>query len=304
MKAVITGATGAIGRALIDEMIERGFEILVLCRAASPRSATLPKSPLVKIIDCPLSVMESYVPRENEKYDVFFHFAWEGTTGGSRNDMYLQNQNVKYTLDAVALAKRFGCHTFIGAGSQAEYGRVEGKLNGETPTFPENGYGMAKLCASEMSRVMCEKEGMRHIWTRILSVYGPHEGEYSMVGATIRRLMAGERPSFTPAEQIWDYMYSGDIAKAMVALAESGKHGRIYCLGSGQPRKLSEYIEMIRDAVDPKAELGIGDVPYAPKQVMYLCADISALKEDTGYVPSTPFEEGIAKTVEWFKNSK
>ena len=304
MKAVITGATGAIGRALIDEMIERGIEVLVLCRAASPRSATLPKDSLVKIIDCPLSAMESYEPTEKEKYDVFFHFAWEGTTGSSRNDMLLQNKNVKYTLDAVALAKRFGCHTFIGAGSQAEYGRVEGKLNGETPTFPENGYGMAKLCAGQMSRVMCEAEGIKHIWTRILSVYGPHEGEYSMVGATIRRLMAGEKPSFTPAEQIWDYMYSGDIAKAMIALAESGRHGHIYCLGSGQPRKLREYIEILRDEIDKDAELGIGEVPYAHKQVMYLCADISDLIEDTGYVPNTPFEVGIAKTVEWFRNSK
>ena len=56
-------------------------------------------------------------------------------------------------MDAVNLAHRLGCEFFIGAGSQAEYGRVEGKLNAQVPTNPENGYGMAKLCAGQMSRV-------------------------------------------------------------------------------------------------------------------------------------------------------
>ena len=302
MKAVITGATGAIGRALIDELISLGDEVLVLSRASSKRTALLPKHERVRIVDCPLASMAEYTPADNESYDVFFHFAWEGTTGDSRNDMYLQNNNVKYTLDAVELAARFGCHTFIGAGSQAEYGRVQGKLTSDTPAFPENGYGMAKLCASHMSRVACEKLGIRHIWTRILSVYGPYDGENSMVTSTIRKLLTGERASFTPGEQVWDYMYSGDAAKAMVALAQKGISGKVYCLGSGEARMLREYIEMIRDAAAPGAELGLGDVPYAPKQVMYLCADITDLKEDTGYAPSTPFAEGIAHTVEWYKN--
>ena len=87
--------------------------------------------------------------KTGKDWDVFFHFAWLGTTGAARNDMYLQNQNVRYALDAVAAAKRFGCHAFIGAGSQAEYGQVEGLLTPETPAFPEMGYGIGKLCAGQ-----------------------------------------------------------------------------------------------------------------------------------------------------------
>ena len=216
MKAIISGATGAIGMALVNELLEGGHEMLVLCRDSSPRSKNIPDSPLVKKIDCPLERMCEL--ELNDKYDVFYHFAWEGTTGAARNDMYLQNRNVKYTLDAVALAKRSGCHTFIGAGSQAEYGRVEGKLTPSTPAFAENGYGMAKLCASQMSRVMCEELGIRHIWTRILSVYGPYDTEGSMVMSTIRKLSNGEKTAFTKGEQVWDYLYSRDAAKAFVAL--------------------------------------------------------------------------------------
>ena len=81
----------------------------------------------------------------------------------------------------LAPAKTARCQVFIGAGSQAEYGRVEGVLTAQTPCFPENGYGMAKLCAGQMSRVECQTLGMAHIWTRILSVYGPHDGPATMI---------------------------------------------------------------------------------------------------------------------------
>ncbi len=299
MKAVITGATGAVGMALIRKLTELGNEVAVLCRSSSPRSSNIPAGGLVKKIDCPLDKMSS-LELDGERYDVFFHLAWDGTTGAARNDMYLQNLNVKYTLDAVCLAKKLGCKTFVFAGSQAEYGRTEEKLFSRTPAFPENGYGMAKLCAAQMSRTVCREQGIKHIHARILSVYGEYDGERSLVMSTVKKLLNGEKTSFTAGEQMWDYMYSSDAAKALIALAEDGRDGGIYCLGSGEARPLREYIEMIRDAVGSTAPLGLGEIPYADGQVMYLCANTEELIRDTGYVPSTSFKDGIKRTVEWY----
>lgn len=303
MRAVITGATGAIGMALISELLSGGNEVLVLCRAESSRSARIPDHPNLKKIDCPLDRM-SGLSLDGESYDAFFHLAWEGTTGAARNDMQLQTRNIKHTMDAVSLAARLGCSVFVGAGSQAEYGRPAGDLSSKTPAFPENGYGMAKLCAGQMSRVMAEGLGMRQVWVRILSVYGPYDGENSLISFAIRKLLDGEHASFTAGEQVWDYMYSGDAARAIVKLSESGRHGGVYCLGSGKVRPLREYIEIIRDKIDPTAVLGLGDIPYAAGQVMYLCADVSELERDTGYVPSTPFEVGIEATIESYKKER
>lgn len=302
-RAVITGATGAVGMALIGELVKNGVETLVLCRKDSQRSNRIPDHPLVKKAECSLADMDRFEAPEGVRYDWFFHLAWEGTTGESRNDMFLQNRNVESTLAAVRLAHRLGCNTFVGAGSQAEYGRVEGRLNATTPAFPENGYGMAKLCAGHMSRVLCEQLGMKQVWARILSVYGPYDGMGSMVMSTVAKLKKGEKPLFTPGEQMWDYLYSADAARALTLLAESGKHGGVYCLGSGEARPLRDYILAIRDAVDPEAPLGLGEIPYAPKQVMYLCADIGDLTADTGFVPQTPFEEGIKQTVQWYEST-
>lgn len=301
MKAVITGATGAVGMALISELTKNNIEVLVLCRPGSARNDRIKTGALVKTADCDLKDIKSYMPKDDEKYDVFFHFGWMGTTGAARNDMFLQNKNVEYTLDAVSLAHRFGCSVFVGAGSQAEYGRVEGKLSDETPTNPEMGYGIAKLCAGRMSRIMCNSLGMKHVWARILSIYGPYDGEASMIISTLRKMLAGEETEFTPGEQIWDYLYSEDAARALLAIAERGRDGGIYCIGSGKGAMLREYILKMRDAANPECELGLGKRPYAENQVMYLCADITKLREDTGFEPSVDFDTGIRNTVEWLK---
>lgn len=305
-RAIISGATGAIGVALIQKLISQGAKVLVLCRADSKRSVWIPKHPDISVKYCSLCQFEeaSNSIEKDCDYDVFYHFAWEGTFGDSRNDTFLQNMNVKYTLDAVNLAKSFGCHTFIGAGSQAEFGRVEENLTPDTPTFPENGYGIAKLCAGQLSRILCNQLGMRHIWTRILSVYGPMDNEYTLVMSTIIKLFNNEQTHFTKGEQIWDFLYSEDVANAFYLLGEKGINGKTYCIGSGNPVVLKEAILEIIKQISPGANTGIGDLEYPPQQVMCLCADISSLTKDTGFAPLISFEEGISKTVKWYMKNR
>ena len=104
MKAVVTGATGAIGMALLELLEENRIETLVLCRASSSRASKIKESEYIKKADCSLAEMKDF--NADEKYDVFFHFAWDGTFGETRDDLYLQSDNIRFTLDAVNLAKR------------------------------------------------------------------------------------------------------------------------------------------------------------------------------------------------------
>ncbi|MDE7305895.1 MAG: NAD(P)-dependent oxidoreductase [Clostridia bacterium] len=290
---MITGATGAIGTALINELIKDGVEVLIFCRKDSKRVSLLPNHPLVTIKYCALDELEKVENDTGKTYDTFYHFAWDGTFGADRNDLYRQNLNVKYSLDAVAAAKRFGCKRFIGAGSQAEYGRSDNKLSATTPTFPENGYGIAKLCAGQLTRLTAAQLEITHIWVRILSVYGPHDGANTMVSSSIQKFKNGQAAQFTKGEQLWDYLYSGDAAKAFALLGDKGKDGKVYVLGSGNERPLKDYINDIAAVVNPQAEIKFGAVPYSDKQVMRLCADISELTQDTGWKPETEFKQGI-----------
>ena len=114
-----------------------------------------------------------------------------------------------------------------------------------------------------------------------------------MISSVIHALLAGEKPTLTAGEQIWDYLYSADAADAFYQMAERGKDGAVYVLGSGRTKQLREFVEIIRDIIDPNLPLGIGERAYYPDQAMHLEADVASLEADTGWTPKTTFSEGI-----------
>lgn len=294
---VITGPTGAIGMALIKKCIEDGRNVLAICHRGSKRIKQIPNSEFVKIVEASLDeYCNLFVENKpEEEYDTFIHLAWNGTFGDTRNDMPLQVENIKYTLDACDLAKRLGCNVFLGAGSQAEYGRVNEPLRPDTPTFPENGYGMAKLAAGQMSRIKCEQLGLKHIWARILSVYGPYDGENTMIMSSLRKMLNNEETHFTAGEQMWNYLYSEDAAKILLRIAQKSYNGHVFCLGSNDNRKLKSYINEMYKLTGCTARLGIGDIAYNNNQVMYCYTEediFNIFDEET-----ISFEEGIKRLI-------
>ena len=227
-RVVLTGATGVIGRALLAACREAGIETLVLTHPGSARAAQLPCDSLTRLAEADLDEYAGLPDRlaAAAPYDAFFHLAWKGTFGAARNDMELQTGNIRGALAAVRLAAALGCRTFVGVGSQAEYGRADGVLRPDTPVHPENGYGMAKLCAGQMTRTLAQSLGLAHVWLRVLSVYGPHDGAQTLISTALRQMIAGEETAFTAGEQLWDYLYSGDAALALLLAAPAGGTAR------------------------------------------------------------------------------
>lgn len=294
-RVIITGPTGAIGIALINKLISEGIHVVAVCHKNSQRISNVPKSEFVTVIECDLDDICS-LPEylgDLEKYDCFFHLAWSCTIGDGRNDVDAQIKNIQYTINSVETAAKLGCKRFVGAGSQAEYGRCNDILKPETPTFPENGYGIAKLCAGQLSRLRCEQLGIEHIWTRILSVYGPYDGENTLISSLISKLKSKEHFSCTKAEQIWDYIYSEDAANALYSIMNNGVPGKTYLIASGESHPLNYYIEIVKNSIDKTAKIGYGEIPYSKLQVMNLRADISELKNDTDFSARMKFDDGI-----------
>lgn len=303
-RIAIIGATGAIGTALLNICIQNHTEAYVLIRSDSMRRKHIPINPLIHCIDCSMEEMKNLNVEQLPEIDVFYYFAWAGTHGtNARNEVYTQIENVKYAIDAVHLAYRWGAKTFVGAGTQAEYGRVNGILHPDTPCNPENGYGIAKLCAGQMSRIECKKLGLCHVWGRAISIYGPCDNDNTMVSCAIRSCLKNEIPEFTKGEQLWDYLYSSDAGNAFYLMGKAGKDEAVYVLGSGHIRPLREYIEIICHTANDKIIPVFGKIPYMDKQVMHLEADISDLTADTGFLPQISFETGIKMTVDWFRNN-
>lgn len=305
-KIVITGATSSLGTALVDECIKRNIEVLALVNPGSKNIDRITRADNVVIRECSLDALSKY-ESIGATYDAFIHLAWAATAGeAARNLITPQTLNILHSIDAVELAERLGCNVFIGAGSQAEYGRTDEVLTEETITRPETAYGMAKLCAGQMTRLACKQKGIRHIWTRILSAYGPNCQPQTVLNYTLTELLCDRRPSLSGGDQIWDFIYTGDVARALLLLTDKGRDGEVYVIGSGSARSLREYLIEAREVVmrvskKEVPELGLGDKAYGENTVMHLACDISKLMVDTGFHCDTSFEDGIIETIKWIE---
>lgn len=295
-KIIVTGATGAVGSAVVRRALARNIEVTCIVHQGSKRLGNLPQSDMAHVVECDLSDYKN-LSIEGE-HDAFIHLSWEKTFGASRDDAEVQTRNIQYTLDACHLAKRCGCKAFVGAGSQAEYGVQNKALTPDMPVNPESGYGIAKYAAGKLSAMLCKSLCMRQNWARILSVYGPNDGENTLISYVIRELKAGHSPELTKCEQIWDYLYADDAGDAILAIAERGIDGKAYPIGSGHGRKLSDYIEDIHGIIAPDIVIKYGAKDYYPHQPMYLVADISDLKTDLNWQAEYIFADGLGQFID------
>lgn len=298
--ALLTGCTGEIGNALVKLLLDRGVRVHALCRRGSWRRRFLPYSDRLNIVECDIFDLKSAVGVIPEPCDAFFHLGWHASYGKERADPYGQVRNIAAALDAVELSVKTGCSVFVGAGSQAQYGDTEEELAPDTPMQPVSAYGAAKACAEAMTRELCAAKGIRHVWGRVISVYGPCDGPYTLLTYLMRSYALEEEAALTPCGQLWDFLYSEDAARAFLAMAERGKDGAAYCVAAGASRPLREYIEEYLAVAGERARVRIGGKEYPQNQRMRLAADISTLRADTGFEPTVSFKEGMRKTLEWY----
>jgi len=298
LRIVISGATSMLGSAVARLASQSGIEVLGLALNEPERLRLLPNEAEVKFC-----TLDEYPTLSPGRADAFFHLAWVGTTGTARDDTTLQLKNVAYTLDAVDLAHRMGCGCFVGVGSQAEYGTLQQPVTASTPKNPMTGYGMGKAVAGQMSRLKCGQLGMRHNWVRVFSAYGIGDNPNSLISYCIAQLAQGESPQLTPCEQLWDYLFCEDIARALLAVAQKGVEGKTYNIASGACRPLRDYVLDVRDAMGAAAVPDFGAKPYPQNQPMCLCADSSELRVDTGFCPEVDFRQGILKTLAFAANA-
>lgn len=114
-------------------------------------------------------------------------------------------------------------------------------------------------------------------------------------------MLSGEHCRFSPGEQLYDFIYITDAAKAFIAIGDKGHSQKSYYIGSQHPHKLKDFLYELQNQIDPSIEIGIGELPFRGNSLSYNEFDIFALKNDTGFVPSVSFSEGIRKTINWIK---
>ena len=309
-RVLVTGGTGVTGVALVRYLLAKDIAVTAIVRPGSFREKYLPcDDKRLSIVYCALNDLNGAAEKVRDfgRYDAFFHLAWEGSTiadkQGSRDNMQLQSRNIVYAVDAVELCRSIDCPVFLMTGSQAEYGDSDSAISEETVPNPINGYGNAKLCAENMSRIMCRSYGIRHVIARLFSIYGPYDGTNSMINTCVLKLLKGERPEYTAGEQQWNYLYSFDAAKALLLLAEKGQDGEFYNVADPQGRQLKDYIGIMHKVVAPDIPVILGEMPYPGGIIKNMIADTSKLVKTIGFTPDHSFAEGIQEIMRWCKDT-
>ena len=293
--AIVTGATGFIGRNLVRELINEGINVTAVVREISMKTDYFMDHPLVTLLVCPLTAI-SELPeliREVKSETVFYHLAWEGTTGTQRTDVNLQLKNVSATVEAIKAAQTMGCESFVGAGSIMEYESTVAVYDINSTPSLGNIYATAKLTAHYLARISAANTNLRFVWPYITNAYGEEEMSSRFLNTTFRKILLGEPMKFSAATQMYDFIHVSDTAKAFFLLGKFGKNGQTYCVGSGDPHPLKDYIIQLRDLIDPLAQLDFGKEPGICLDEEYF--DTRALISDTRFCPSISFEEGILR---------
>jgi UDP-glucose 4-epimerase len=305
MKVLITGASGFVGSFLLKQLIKEGkHKVAVILR--DPLNAWRIQSCLknVYLIKGSLDDPDSYRSQFSIfRPDVLIHLAWDGVGSKSRNAKG-QWRNVSYMLELMEIAVAQDVGTFIGLGSQAEYGLVNASIDENEITKPTTLYGVSKLAACNIGQVMAASSNIRFSWLRLFSSYGPMDQPDWLIPYLINSLLRGESPNLTLAEQLWDFIHVSDVASAIKIMIDKPNANGIFNIGSGNALPLKSIIEKTRDLINPSLALNFGAIPYRLDQVMHLEANIDLLSNATGWKPIVGINEGLLETVNWWKSVK
>ena len=299
MKILVTGACGFVGRHLLNVLVDNGINIIAIDKVITPELRNLSR---VKVLQCDLDHIEMLpLLIDDRDIDCCIHLAWQGANGNARGDTELQLQNVYRTIDLCKVLPQLGIGRFVGIGTLAEKDTdYYIPTDGATPNKVAC-YGVAKMTAQYMSKIVCTQLKIEHIWCQLSNLYGVGDRTTNFINFASRLMIEGRRASFTAGEQMYDFVYITDAVNGIYRAAKNGHSNTAYYVGSGHPKKLKKYIMQIRDEVNPDIPLYLGEVPFNGVCLPDEAYDCSKLMKDTGYCAEVSFEKGIKKTILWLK---
>lgn len=299
MKCIVIGANGYIGFQLTQYLVMQHCDVVALVPFGF-NFEHVKKLP-VRCIEFSFDNLHQVELSACQNADVVYNMVWVGVNANDRNRAELQAANMLYNIRVVDFVANHSIKKLIIPGSAAQYACSHRVIDGTGEFAPSDLYAAAKNAVYEYLKMLCTQKQIGLIWTLITSIYGPGRDDNNLISYAIKCLLKGECPSFTRLEQQWDYLYVEDLMKALFLLGVRGKGGKVYPVGSGEHRQMREYVQIIRDSINSKLPLGIGEKPYKNSVIDNQIIDISELIKDTGFQAAWKFEKGIKETIEWFK---
>jgi nucleoside-diphosphate-sugar epimerase len=242
-----------------------------------------------------------------ESVDYVFHHAAVVSVPRSVDDPVRTNQvNVDGTLNCLLAAREVGAKRLVFAASSSAYGDSEELPKSEDmKPHPLSPYGVSKLVGEMYCRVFYEVYGLPTVCLRYFNIFGPYQDPHSQYAAVvpifITRLLNGESPViFGDGEQSRDFTYIDNAVQAnLLAVLSDAADGKTVNVACGARYTLNQLVKQLKHLTGRDIEPTYVDP--RPGDIKHSMGDISAASDLLGYSPDVSFEEGLKRTVEWFK---
>ncbi len=295
-KIIVTGGAGFIGSNLVDALIEKGHEVLVIDNLSTGKKENINKK--AEFVEEDLRYYDRIHPFFKDIDFVFHEAALPRIPLSIEKPQESNEINIKGTLNALVAAKFFGVKRFIyAASSSALGGQATLPMKEDASCDPLNPYALQKYVGELYCKIFFSIYGLPTVALRYFNVYGPRqprEGSYTpVIGIFLTQKGRGEKMTITgDGQQTRDFTHVFDVVRANIAAMESDKvgHGEVINIGGGHNHSVNEIAAMIGgEAIH---------VPARPGEMPDTLADITKAKTLLGWQPEITLQEGIKKLLE------
>ena len=311
-RILVTGSAGFIGSHLCDALLARGDEVIGLDNFASGVRENLASAlshSRFKLVEG--SILDAEVLAEVcQGVDVVFHMAVECVRLSIGRPLPNHAVNATGTLLTLEAARRCAVPRYVYCSSSEVYGNGRDRILSEETTIPEpvTVYGGAKLAGEHYTKAYHRTYGMHTTVVRPFNTYGPREHYEGVLAEVIPkfiiRALNGKPPLiYGDGSNARDFTYVTDTVRGIIAAAESDAlSGRVTNIAYGKAVSVAEIAIAILKAVG-RDDIKPDYVDPRPGDVLHLQADTKLAEEILGYRAEIDLEEGLKRTVQWFRTT-
>jgi nucleoside-diphosphate-sugar epimerase len=303
---LVTGGAGFIGSHLAEELIRRGERVRVVDSLITGKRQNLAHLPTVEFLEGDLADLD-VARRAVDGVEYVLHQAAIPSVPRSVQDPITSNRaNIDASLNVLVAARDAGVRRVVYAGSSSAYGNQPTLPKVETmPTAPLSPYALQKLVAEQYCQMFTRLYGLETVTIRYFNVFGPRQDPSSpysgVISVFIRALVEGRQPTiYGDGGQTRDFTYVANVVDGVLRACQAPTaSGEVINVATGGRISLNQLFQVVKEltgaSVEPTyADERAGDVRDSQ-------ADIAKAKRLLGYEPIVGFDQGLEKTVEWFR---
>jgi UDP-glucose 4-epimerase len=304
-KVLVTGGAGFIGSHIVDALLAARHEVVVLDDLSSGSKNNVPPSVPLQVLDISTPAAAAFV-REFAP-DVVVHAAAQMSVRRSMDEPTFDAQvNVVGLVTILSeLREKPGRKVVFLSTGGAIYGEQSAfPATEDHPANPESVYGLSKKVGEEYLGFWSRVWGLKVSVLRLANVYGPRQnphGEAGVVAIFCRGLLNGKALTINGSgEQTRDFVFVGDVARAAEACVSNDRLG-VFNIGTGRETSVNQLVAALTGAVGEKGNISNGEAKGGEQQRS--CIDPSRAKATLGWQPQVALEEGVRRTVDWFREN-